>query len=152
LAALGEAPQAFGSRLADWQGDGDREDRWRARLAIDGGVNLVASVNGQPVGMASGVPAEEQPDARELISMWVAPAARRLGVASRLIVAVEAWAHDDGADSLVLTVADENPAAEGFYRRVGYTDVAGSTRPMPDGIRTEHLMTKPLRAAGTSGQ
>ncbi|MGO4424942.1 GNAT family N-acetyltransferase, partial [Streptomyces sp. MCAF7] len=28
LAALAEAPYAFGSRLADWQGDGDREERW----------------------------------------------------------------------------------------------------------------------------
>lgn len=32
LAALAEAPYAFGSRLADWQGDRDREQRWRDRL------------------------------------------------------------------------------------------------------------------------
>ncbi|WP_433718687.1 hypothetical protein ACQP2Y_30745 [Actinoplanes sp. CA-051413] len=33
LEALREAGYAFGSQLADWQGDGDREERWRARLA-----------------------------------------------------------------------------------------------------------------------
>lgn len=43
LAALAEAPQAFGSRLADWQGEGDREERWRDRLSIPGSCNA-----GQP--------------------------------------------------------------------------------------------------------
>jgi hypothetical protein len=32
LAALRDAPQAFGSKLADWQGEGDSERRWRGRL------------------------------------------------------------------------------------------------------------------------
>ncbi|HEY0700829.1 MAG TPA: glycosyltransferase, partial [Micromonospora sp.] len=34
LAALAEAPYAFGSQLADWQGPGDREERWRSRLSL----------------------------------------------------------------------------------------------------------------------
>jgi GNAT superfamily N-acetyltransferase len=59
LAALADAPDAFGARLADWQGDGDREERWRARLQIPGGEDYVAYVDGRPVGMASGVPAED---------------------------------------------------------------------------------------------
>ena len=46
LAALAEAPYAFGSRLADWQGDGDREERWRARLGIPGSFNVVAVLDG----------------------------------------------------------------------------------------------------------
>ncbi|HEX5569527.1 MAG TPA: GNAT family N-acetyltransferase, partial [Streptomyces sp.] len=41
LAALTEAPHAFGSRLADWQGAGDREERWRARLDIPGARHFV---------------------------------------------------------------------------------------------------------------
>lgn len=36
LAALTDAPEAFGSRLADWQGGNDREDRWRDRLRLPG--------------------------------------------------------------------------------------------------------------------
>ncbi|MBU7600615.1 hypothetical protein JGS22_024025 [Streptomyces sp. P38-E01] len=36
LAALAEAPYAFGTTLAQWQGEGDRPDRWRARLATPG--------------------------------------------------------------------------------------------------------------------
>jgi hypothetical protein len=43
-AALAEAPEAFGSRLADWQGDGNREERWRDRPRIPGSCNVVALV------------------------------------------------------------------------------------------------------------
>jgi hypothetical protein len=75
LAALAEAPYAFGSRLADWQGEGDRAERWRDRLALPGSYNVVALLDEQPVGMASGVPADEL-GVVELISMWVSPPAR----------------------------------------------------------------------------
>jgi hypothetical protein len=47
LAALAEAPYAFGSRLADWQGDHDREQRWRDRLGIPGSYNVIAVLDGQ---------------------------------------------------------------------------------------------------------
>ena len=48
LAALAEAPYAFGSRLSDWTGEGDREERWQARLAIPGSFNVVAVMDGRP--------------------------------------------------------------------------------------------------------
>ncbi|WP_261559274.1 hypothetical protein [Frankia tisae] len=53
LAALADAPQAFGSAPADWQGDGDTARRWRARLEAVA-VNIVADLDGQPAGMISG--------------------------------------------------------------------------------------------------
>jgi hypothetical protein len=34
-AALAEAPYAFGSTLAQWQGAGDREERWRVSGATE---------------------------------------------------------------------------------------------------------------------
>ncbi|TDC06756.1 GNAT family N-acetyltransferase, partial [Streptomyces sp. 8K308] len=76
LAALAEAPYAFGTRLAEWQGEGDREERWRARLAIPGAADFVALVDGGPAGTASGVPGDEGP---EVLSVWVAAAARGRG-------------------------------------------------------------------------
>src|SRR5262249_59659120 len=80
--ALAGAPYAFGSRLADWQGDGDREERWRARLGIPGSFNVAAVLDGEPAGLASGVPAGE--GAAELISVWVSPAAGGHGVRTPL--------------------------------------------------------------------
>ena len=50
LNALSEAPQAFSSKLADWQGDGDTEGRWRSRLQMVA-FNVVAERDRTPVGM-----------------------------------------------------------------------------------------------------
>lgn len=143
LAALEEAPYAFGSRLADWQGENDREDRWRARLAIPGCRSFIAELDGRPVGMSAGVPGEE-PGVAELVSMWVEPAARGHGVGDFLIRAVERWAHESGARELHLAVADGNTAAIALYERNGYTRIDGSTRTMPDGARCEYVLAKAL--------
>jgi MOSC domain-containing protein YiiM/ribosomal protein S18 acetylase RimI-like enzyme len=142
LAALAEAPYAFGSALADWQGDGDREDRWRARLVLAGSHNVVALLDGTPVGMATGVPDEDGSGA-ELISMWVAPVARGTGVADALVEEVERWAAATSVPVLRLAVAEENPAAARLYDRHGFADT-GRTEPMPDGRRRERLLEKRL--------
>lgn len=148
LAALAEAPEAFGARLADWQGAGDHAERWRARLDIPGSYNVVVLLDGRPAGMASGVPAD-QPDAVELISMWVAPHARGRGVGDRLIRAVADWARHTGAARLLLAVAEGNPHAVDLYLRHGFRDLGAEPRLMPDGVRRERLMGKPLREPTT---
>ena len=142
LAALAEAPHAFGSRLADWQDA--PEDRWRARLSIPDSYNLVAELDGRPVGMASGIPDEDDPDAMELISMWVSPTARGRQVGDQLVTAVVDWARDRGASRVVLAVAADNPAATVLYHRNGFQDSDEPPRPMPDGARCELMMVKPL--------
>jgi ribosomal protein S18 acetylase RimI-like enzyme len=141
LAALAEAPAAFGSQLADWQDA--VEERWRDRLAIPGSVNFVALLEGKPAGMASGVPGEG--GTPELISMWVSPAGRGKGIGDRLVQAVAQWAQSQGAAALRLEVADDNEQAAALYRRNGFTDTSEHTGPMPDGIRMEKVMVKQLR-------
>jgi GNAT superfamily N-acetyltransferase len=140
LAALAEAPQAFGSRLADWQGQGDREERWRGRLSIPGSYNVVALVDGSPAGMVSGIP-DDEPGVAELISMWVSPAARGRGVGGQLIAAVEQWARQAGAGVLRLCVYEGNASARALYLRAGFT---GTGEFLPDGDRTEIVMRKAL--------
>ncbi|HSJ22063.1 MAG TPA: GNAT family N-acetyltransferase [Nocardioidaceae bacterium] len=144
LAALAEAPQAFGSRLVDWQGEGDREERWRERLGIPGSRNVVAVLDGEPVGMASGVPADD--DSVELISMWVAPSARGRGVGDALVREVERWARESGARVLRLDVAEDNAAAQALYERRGFTLTGELGELMADGVRRERVMAKALRA------
>jgi len=143
-AALGEAPYAFGSRLAEWQGDGDLEDRWRVRLELPGSHNLVAYVDGEPVGMASGVPGEDDDGVVELISMWVSPGARRRGVGNALVREVERWARYVGARVIRLDVADGNHAATALYRRHGFGLTGELGDLMADGVRRERVMAKPL--------
>ncbi len=146
LRALADAPSAFGSALADWQGDGDTEDRWRGRLALPASHNLVALLDGEPVGMASGVPADGAQSAAELISMWVAPQARGRGVGDALVLAVEAWARARGADTLELAVFEDNDAAAALYERHGFADT-GRREDGSDGVRQERVLAKALGPA-----
>jgi GNAT superfamily N-acetyltransferase len=141
LAALAEAPAAFGSRLADWQGAD--EERWRERLAIPGSVNFVALLDGKPAGMANGVPGDD--GMPELISMWVTPAARGKGVGNRLVESVAQWARQQGAAALRLAVMEDNEKAAALYRRNGFADSAELAGPVPDGVRTEKVTVKQLR-------
>ena len=143
LTALAEAPYAFGSRLADWQGEGDRSERWRARLDIPGAHNLVAVIDGQPVGMASGVPTDDR-GVVELISMWVDPTVRGRGIGDQLVRAVERWAKHAGAEVVRLAVTEGNEAAAALYLRNGFHFTGELGDLMPDGVHRERIMAKTL--------
>ena len=135
-AALADAPEAFGSTLADWTGAGDTERRWRARLS-GVALNIAISSDGEPVGMASGTPPE--PDgAVEIISMWVSPAARGRGVGDLAIRHIVAWAASVHAGhEVVLSVKTGNGPAIALYQRHGFTDAG----PSPDDP-SERLMRR----------
>lgn len=81
--ALAEAPQAFGSTLESWSGNGDTEGRWRARLS-EVPFNVVAVVEDIAVGQASGTAVGDDGQS-EVISMWLAPQARGTGAAEALL-------------------------------------------------------------------
>src|SRR5262249_61983480 len=140
--ALAGAPYALGSRLDDWRGDGDRGERGRARLGIPGSFNVAAVLDGEPAGLASGVPAGV--GAAELISMWVSPAARGHGVGDHLVRAVARWAQRVGAEVLRLAVVPDIENAAALYRRNGFHLTGELGDLMPDGVRREHIMAKDL--------
>ncbi|MFN2527220.1 MAG: GNAT family N-acetyltransferase [Candidatus Baltobacteraceae bacterium] len=130
LQALTESPEAFSSTLADWQGEGDTEERWRQRLN-DVPYNAIAELNGTDVGMVSAT----VPDRRgviELISMWVAPTSRGTGAGDALVRSVIAWAEQQpSAKALHLCVVKESHRAIGLYERHGFTyldDVVDTVR------------------------
>jgi ribosomal protein S18 acetylase RimI-like enzyme len=125
LAALAEAPYAFGSTLDT---EIDRPERhWRARIA--GWPQFIAWAGAEPVGIAAGFaePADDddcdQAGARgnwHLVSMWVSPQARGSGTADDLVAAVSTRARADGARRLTLWVTDVNTRARAFYQRMGF--------------------------------
>ena len=121
LEALGEAPYAFSSTLAQWQNEGDTETRWRARLTSVP-FNVVAYLGVKAAGMASGTVTDEA-GTMELISMWVAPFARGRGVGDSLVATVIEWARGQRASKLVLDVVESNEHAATLYRRHGFFDV-----------------------------
>jgi ribosomal protein S18 acetylase RimI-like enzyme len=144
LAALTEAPYAFGSTLAGWSGERDQEERWRTRLCIPRSLNLLAVLAGVPVGIDSGVPAVAGETEVELISMWVSPAGRGRGVGDALVTEIERWARGAGARALRLAVVPDNPHAIHLYERSGFAATGELGDLMPDGVRREVIMVKPL--------
>ncbi len=118
LAALADAPDAFGSTLADWS-EAD-EGRWRARLD-DVPFNVVAIVDQRAVGQASGTHRDES-HAIELISMWVAPTHRGAAVADALLGAVIDHARLVGARAVKLSVRAVNERAKRLYARWGFEE------------------------------
>jgi ribosomal protein S18 acetylase RimI-like enzyme len=132
LAALRESANAFGAVLTDWQGDGDREERWRQRLTTVS-FNVVADLNGAPAGMVSG--AVNPPDI-ELISLWVAPFARGKGVGAQLVETVVHWARGQQAARVILSVKTHNIPAIRLYRRQGFIEVGPSQESEPGSPET----------------
>ncbi len=141
LQALEEAPYAFGSRLADWQGEGDAEMRWRTRLWTVP-VNIIAELNETAVGMVSAT-APTQDGTVELISMWVAPIARGHGVGDSLVRAVLESARERQASRVALAVFEGNKRAASLYWRHGFVTVGAMAGTCP-GITCERQMIRDL--------
>jgi GNAT superfamily N-acetyltransferase len=127
LAALREAPYAFGSTYA--REAPFTEARWRARIS-DRAVTYLAYVPGlaEPAGIAGGY--VEDDGSAELVSMWVRPAARGQKAGEALIEAVAGWALASGHDALYLWVTESNDAARRLYERGGFTPT-GERQPLP---------------------
>ncbi len=142
LRALADSPAAFASSLErELSFD---EATWRSRMETS--VQLVALDGGVPVGLVSVFrPPGQEPD---LVSMWVAPAARRRGAGALLVRAAAREAAALGAGGLRLCVADDNLGAEALYRREGFqaTGARGALPGRPE--LGEHEMRLALRAPG----
>ena len=139
LAALQDAPQAFGStyqREARFT-----EAQWRRRFS-DRAVTFFAHLDEDPApaGIA-GVWVDD--GAAELVSMWVRPDARGRGVGAALVMAA-GWAKARDHDTLFLWVTELNASARRLYERYGFTP-SGDRQPLPsDPTLTEIRMRRPL--------
>lgn len=81
----------------------------------------------------------------ELMSMWVAPEARRQGGAEALVGAVADWASTTPATAVHLWVRRNNHHAQRLYRRLGFTET-GELQPMPSHPCADELrMVRRLR-------
>ena len=129
LRALQSDPDAFGSSYEREAAFSDEE--WRQRLSRgDAGGGWMALVDGKPVGIVGcydfGVPGEVL-----IVSMWVAPEARRRGVAAKLIQAAIDWGKSrEQTTRVALEVGDLNASAIALYEQLGFVDT-GHRQPMP---------------------
>ena len=129
LRALREDPTAFGSTYAQESQLTDAE--WielAVRRAAKGSMVWLALADG-PCGIV-GVFLESVTHAR-LVSMWVAKDARGQGIGKALVDAVIAWAREERAHTVVLTVTSNNDTAMRFYEGLGFGRT-GRTEPYPN--------------------
>jgi ribosomal protein S18 acetylase RimI-like enzyme len=96
--------------------------------------------------MASATP---ENDEVELISMWVAPEARRGGAATALIDTIVAWALDEGASRVALAVRSDNASAIDLYKACGFVEVGQSHNSQPGS--PERRMVRTLRSRSVPG-
>lgn len=106
------------------------------------GYFLVARLDGSPVGCA-GICRCEGDETAELRRMYVAPAARGLGIARTLMTTLEAKACELGYGTLRLETGPEQPEAVHLYETGGFT-VIPNFGPY-SGQRRSICMEKPLR-------
>lgn len=141
LAALADAPYAYGSTLALEESFGEAE--WRRRLT---NLAVVAFLDGVPLATtAAFFPDPEGPPM--LVALWVSPALRGRGAGDLLIAEVLAWAAERGHDRVVLRVADGNATARKLFVRNGFVPT-GQREPLEsDPTKGTELLACPIPAA-----
>ncbi len=141
LRALADAPDAFGSTLAD----AERYEAADWQEQLETLATYVAVLDGADVGMARGIADKSTREHAYLLSMWVAPEARGQGVGEALVQAVVTWARDTGHSRLLLDVADGNQPAIRLYERTGFlpTGETGALPPPREHVK-EHQRARDL--------
>jgi len=126
LRSLKEDPDAFGTT---WEkAKTYSHDDWIGQL-----TNLTtffAVVDNCDVGMVRGVIDKDNHGHAHLISMWVAPEARKMGIAKKLIEELMSWARGNGLSQLLLEVAENNSPAIALYKKLGFV-FTGQQRALP---------------------
>jgi GNAT superfamily N-acetyltransferase len=140
LRALADAPDAFGTTLME--ASARPLEGWEQMLREL--PTFVASANGCDVGLVRSTVHDRFTDAGCLISMWVAPEARRGGVGSSLVDNVVGWARGQGLGRLILDVVETNAPAIALYSRKGFvpSGEVGSLPPPREHIREVQMVLK----------
>lgn len=146
LSALQDTPLAFGSTFSEESRLSDED--WLNRVSTwnsDRTVCYIAMDEGAPCGIIAGKCDEHVPQRAYVLSMWVAPTHRRTGLGTRLVNAVQLWAHNLEVHELCLMVTNRNSTAINFYEECGFT-FTGRTEPYPnDPALFEYEMVKSLK-------
>ena len=99
---------------------------------------FLARLDGRPVGCGGLAPLGAKTS--EIKRVWTAPDARGLGVARRVIAAIEATAREAGVATLKLDTNRALKEAHALYRKLGYVETARYN----DNPYADHWFKKPL--------
>ena len=141
LAALSDSPDAFGSTLDSASKYSDTD--WKN--SIRDLPTFVAVKDHVDQGIVRCAPDKDDTSSLLLISMWVAPLARRSGLAEKLILVSLEWAQSKGYKQISLDVTDNNNAAIKLYGKLMFEPNGETgTLPFPREHITEHRRVRKL--------
>lgn len=152
LRALRDSPGAFSSTLERELAYSD--DLWASRASLasagDKAATFVAESGAQSwLGLVTilGVDHEAASGsgAAELVSMWIAPEARRQGLGEKLVQAALHFALDSGAPAVELSVTRGNEAASRLYLRLGFSETNATSLPVDHACSDELRLRIPLK-------
>lgn len=134
LRALADAPDAFGDSYA--LAIARPPTFWHERVArTSAGVDNVLMVASDEasdawLGMTGCFVTDPEEGVALVVSVWVAPEARRRRLARRLLDAVVEWARERRIGTLRLWVVESNHRARGLYQGAGFAP-SGNVQPLP---------------------
>ena len=143
LAALRDAPDAFGSTLA--REEAFPEQEWIARLAVGSASPLNHPIvaeddGGRAVGLGWVRIEPTDPSTATLYQVWLHPDARRRHIGSALLASAVHWAQQAGARAMELHVAIGPDSAIAFYRRAGFVESGACSQLRPGSERLQQPM------------
>lgn len=113
LQALKDAPDSYGSTLEQEAAMSDTE--WKSRLDLEmrdiTALPLVATKNGEPVGLAWGLVDAQASAIAHVYQMWVSPTVRGRGIGKLLLREITSWAVGRRCTHMRLAVTTSNDAA-----------------------------------------
>lgn len=120
-------------RVPDLHLPAEREEeylRWLVTRTLEGGIFLVAEVDGVRAGYSAGVLKKENDSWDEttrkaslVMELHVDPAFRRQGVGRRLVKELEDHFRSQDIEWITLGVFSKNVEARAFYEQIGFRDV-----------------------------
>ena len=145
LRASRDTPSAFGSTYA--KESQLSEDDWIDRASQRTGersIGYLAMDDGVACGIAAGFLDEHEASRAHLVSMWISPTHRRLGVGRSLVSAIIAWAQTRAVRTLHLMVTSNNESAIRFYESLGFART-GRTEAYPNDVKLiEYEMSRSI--------
>ena len=152
LRALRDSPSAFSSTL-------DRElayedELWASRASTassgDKAATFVAESGTQDwLGLVTILGADHEAasgsGSAELVSMWIAPEARRLGLGEKLVQAALQFARGCNVPAMELSVTRGNESAMRLYLRLGFCLTSAASLPAHHACSDELRLRIPLK-------
>lgn len=133
LASLQQAPYAFSSTYetalqcssASWGEQADSTAQGSERSTF------LAFCEHTPVGIAALYQHPQGSRSGEILQVWVDPAYRNRGVATRLVEAIFEWAAANGLQVILARVTKENTKAVSLYEKIGFRLADGAALERP---------------------